>query len=371
METVAAAENLTIEMTPDSWRLYVDDLHGAHELLDAVPDGRLRYSEAFADSRRLPASGTLANANVEHILLGWSPSDEAWHLGLLLAPQLASLRDSRWCELAHWPDPDQGAFRELAENSGLALASVAGRPFRLIEPEAPATIAAERELIFEEEPPAPAEIPLPRLPLDFSGDWSLETGTTGMLQLVRNPRVARASFRRSLWYAFWAAVFVFLLVASHLSGIAPPGQPWIPPLALLSALALLALVVRNQLRFHNSPDLYIFDSYQMQIRARHGMRVLWSKRVAQIQSLYVSEVRQKRRRGGAPAYAELNLHLSTGQFQYLVPSRQLRLLARESMTLETGVSELHSWHCNSNAQAVALYVGKALELPVWLDRRDS
>ncbi|MDE0328588.1 MAG: hypothetical protein OXI78_05815 [Anaerolineaceae bacterium] len=371
METVAAAENLTIEMTPDSWRLYVDDLHGAHELLDAVPDGRLRYSEAFAASRRLPASGTLANANVEHILLGWSPTDEAWHLGLLLAPQLASLRDSRWCELAHWPDPDQGTFRELAENSGLALASVAGRPFRLLEPEAPAAIAAEREPIFEEESPPPAEIPLPRLPLEFSGDWSLETGTTGMLQLVRKPHVARAAFRRSLWYAFWAAVFVFLLVASHFSGIAPPGQPWIPPLALLSALALLALVLRNQLRFHNSPDLYIFDSYQMQIRARHGMRVLWSKRVAQIQLLYVSEVRQKRRRGSAPAYAELNLHLSTGQFQFLVPSRQLRLLARESMALETGVSELRSWHCNSNAQAVALYVGQALELPVWLDRRDS
>ena len=370
METVAAAENLTIEMTPDSWRLYVDDLHGAHELLDAVPDGRLRYSQAFADSRRLPAGGTLANANVEHILLGWSPSDEAWHLGLLLAPQLAGLRDSRWCELAHWPDPDQSAFRELAENSGLALASVAGRPFRLIEPEAPAPVAVEREPLFEEETPAPAEIPLPRLPLEFSGDWSLETGTTGMLQLVRNPRVARAALRRSLWYAFWTAVYVTLLVASHFSGIAPPGQPWIPPLALLSALALLALIARNQRRFRNSPDLYIFDSYQMQIRARRGSRVLWSKRVAQIQSLYVTEVRKKRR-GGAPVYAELNLHLSNGRFEHLMQSRQLRLLTRDSMTQESGVSELRSWLCNSNAQAVALYLGQALELPVWLDRRDN
>ncbi|MCE2489421.1 MAG: hypothetical protein J4G17_05540 [Anaerolineae bacterium] len=371
MDSVAAADNLTIEMTPKSWRLYVDDLHGAHELLDAVPDGRLSYSPAFADSRRLPAGGTLANAHVEHILLGWSANDEAWHLGLLLAPQLASLRDSRWCELAHWPDPDQSAFRELAENSGLALASVAGRPFQLVEPEAPATVAPVQEPLFEVETPSPAEVPLPRLPLDFSADWSLETGTTGMLQLVRNPRVARASIRRSLWYAFWAAVFVFLIVASHFSGIAPPGQPWIPPLAVLSTLVLLVLIIRNQMRFRNSPDLYIFDSYQMQIRARHGMRVLWSRRIEQLQSLYVTELRQKRRGAGAPTHAELNLHLSNGRFQFLLHSRQLRLLARETIALEPGVSELHSWHCNSNAQAVALYLAQALELPVWLDRRDS
>ena len=121
MDSVAAAENLSVELAPDAWRLLHEDLHGARELLSAGRDGRLRYSPAFAASRRLPAGGALACAHVDHVLLGWSPADEAWHLGLLLAPQLANLRDSRWCELAHWPDPEQSDFRDLAERSGQAF----------------------------------------------------------------------------------------------------------------------------------------------------------------------------------------------------------------------------------------------------------
>lgn len=372
MDSVAAAENLSVELAPDAWRLLQEDLHGARELLSAGEDGRLRYSPAFAASRRLPAGGALACAHVDHVLLGWSPADEAWHLGLLLAPQLASLRDSRWCELAHWPDPEQNDFRDLAERSARALATLTARPFRLIEPEAPATLAREREPLFEEQAPAPQEVPLPRLPLDFSADWTLERGTTGMLQLTRRPQVARADLRRALWYTFWAAAYVFLIVGSHFSGIAPPGQPWLPPLAALSVVVLLALIARNLLRRRNAPDLYIFDSYQGQIRARNGGRVLWSRRVGQIQSLYVSEQLPKQRgAAAAPAYAELNLHLSSNRFQHLLQSRQSRHVAREPVAAAPGVSELRSWHCSTNTQAVALHVAQAMELPVWLDRRES
>ena len=137
-------------------------LRGSHELLCAGPDGALRYSEAFAWSRHLPASGALANGHIERIMLGWSESDQAWHLGLLLTPQLAALRDSRWCELASWPDPDQSDFLELAERAGQSLAALTERPFQLIAPQAPAP--QTREPLFEEAPPPP-ERPLPHLPL--------------------------------------------------------------------------------------------------------------------------------------------------------------------------------------------------------------
>ena len=242
----------------------------------------------------------------------------------------------------------------------------------MIEPEAPATLAREREPLFEEEAPAPQEVPLPNLPLEFSADWTLERGTTGMLQLTRRPQAARADLRRALWYIFWAAAYVFLIVGSHFSGIAPPGQPWLPPLAALSVVVLLALIARNLLSRRNAPDVYIFDSYQGQIRAATGVASSGAGRAGQIQSLYVSEQLHKRRGAAAPpVHAELNLHLSSNRFQHLLQSRQSRHVARESVAAQPGVSELRSWHCSTNTQAVALHVAQAMELPVWLDRRES
>ena len=379
MQNVAAAENLSIEMSGDAWRLLYQDLRGSMELLSVGPDGVFRYPAAFAETRRLPASGTLAGNHVVHVLLGWSPGDEAWHLGLLLSPPLAALRDSRWCELAHWPDPDQEDFRELAELSGQSLSTVTGRPFRLIEPEAPATTRAEREPVFEEIVPDPEEVPLPRLPLNFSDGWVLERGTTGMLQLVRDPGAARSAWRRILWYALWAIVFIALIAGNHVSGIAQPARPFnlphpltLPLLASLSALVLLALIVRNLVAQRNAADILIFDSYQRQIRARHGNRVLWSRRTEQIQSIYVTELFRKRGVASArPFYAELNLHLSSNRYHHLLQSREPRQISREPVAVDPGVSELRSWHCSTNTQAVALHLAQSLDLPVWLDRRIS
>ena len=371
MDTVPAAENLLVEPGPEAWRLLHSDLRGSHELLCAGPDAMLRYSTAFAWSRHLPASGSIACGHIEQVVLGWSESDQAWHLGLLLAPQLARLRDSRWCELAHWPDPDQSDFSELAEHAGQALAAQAGRPFQLIVPQAPEPPPQEREPIFEEAPPPPKR-PLPQLPLAFSETWSLEIGTTGMLQLVRDAKVARAMTRRILWYALWAGVYVFLIVASHFSGIAMPGPAFLPLLAAFSALVLVLLIARNLVRRRNAPDLFIFDNYQRQIRARRGSAVLWIRRVEQIQSIYVSELqRKRRRRGGGLQYAELNLHLSSNQFQHLLQSAQPRLIAGEDSDAAQGVNVLDSNSCSTNTQAVALHIAQALDLPVWLDRRGA
>ena len=369
MDTVPAAENLSVELAPEAWRLLHSELRGSHELLSAGPDGALRYSEAFAWSRHLPASGALANGHVEQVVLGWSESDQAWHLGLLLTPQLAALRDSRWCELASWPDPDQSDFLELAERAGQSLAALTERPFQLIAPQAPAPAPQVREPLFEEAP-SPPERPLPQLPLAFSDTWSLEIGTTGMLQLVRDPKVARAMTRRILWYALWAAVYVFLIVASHLSGIATSGPPFLPLLAAFSALVLVLLIARNLVLRHNAPDLIIIDNYQRQIRARRGPAVLWIRRAEQIQSIYVSELQRKRRRRGNDLhYGELNLHLSNNQFQHLLQSAQPRSIAGAEGDAAQSVSVLESHSYSTNTQAVALHIAQALDLPVWLDRR--
>lgn len=372
MDTVAAAENLSVELAPDAWRLQHNDLRGTHELLCAGPDCALRYSAAFAYSRRLPAGGALECGHIEQIVLGWSESDQAWQLGLLLAPQLARLRDSRWCELAHWPDPDQSDFRELAERVGRSLATLTARPFQLITPAPPEAVARPRHAVVADESPPRPERPLPPLPLTFNDSWSLENGMPGTLQLVRDPNVARKTTRRILWYLLWTAIYIFLIAASQLSGIAMTGPAFLPLLAALSALVLVALIARNLIRQRRSPDRFIFDSFQRQIRARRGQNVLWSRRAGQIQSIYVTElVRKKRGHDDRLQYAELNLHLSSNDFQHLLQSNKPRQIARELHETLPGVSELGSQDCHSNTQAVALHIAQTLDLPVWLDRRDA
>src|SRR5690606_40996963 len=54
-------------------------------------------------------------------------------LGLLLEMELAQERGSRWCEIAHWPDPSTTVFQELAARAGESLAQVTTRPFHLVE----------------------------------------------------------------------------------------------------------------------------------------------------------------------------------------------------------------------------------------------
>ncbi len=372
MESLAAAENLSIELAPEAWRLLRHDLHATQELLHARTDDILRYSPDFAWTRRLPVGGSLAGTHIEQVVLGWSESDESWHLGLLLAERLAALRDSRWCELAHWPDPDQCDFRDLATSAGQALANVTARPFGLIEPQARAMPAPPTQPAVEDAPPPLPERPLPGLPLNFSNAWTLTPGRAGMLELVLNPQQRRRTIRQTLWYLLWILVYVFLIVASHFSGIAQTGPWFLPWLAGLSALILAALVARNLIRLRRSPSHLIFDSVQGQIRALHGMNLLWSRRVEQIQSLYVTElVRQRRGRDSHLQYAELHLHLSSNAFQHLLHSNMPRKISREPEALPQGVSQLTAQHCSTNTQAIALHIGKALDLPVWLDRRNS
>ena len=92
------------------------------------------------------------------MVLGWSWDAEAWHLGVLLTDTIATLRGSRWCEIARWPDPDNDLYREIALQAGQTLSQALDRPFNLIPVRKPTQVAK------------PEPVPLPQLPLDLQ-DW--------------------------------------------------------------------------------------------------------------------------------------------------------------------------------------------------------
>ena len=155
---------------------FVDNVTGDGVLLEVLPDAPLRYTTAFARTRRFPKAGVLPNQYIQRVLLGWSEDDESYHLGVVVTPRLADARGSRWCALARWPDPEKDVFKNEAQQAGKALAEVLNRPFSI----AP---------IPKHDPdPTPIPKPLPALPLRLQS-WEMWRGQNGWLLLGTRQRL--------------------------------------------------------------------------------------------------------------------------------------------------------------------------------------
>jgi hypothetical protein len=317
----------------------------------------INYVSEFASTRRLPNDGSLPTEDIQRIVLGWSNSDESWHLGMLLEAELARMRGSRWCEIAHWPDPSTTVFSDIATRAGETLAQVMTRPFSLVPPKI-------------QEPAEPPPPPLPELPLAVDDEWRLERGETGELELVQSAQRARTTLRRMLWYGFWSVVYFVLVYASLTSGIAPPNPPFLPYLGLFSGLVLVGLALRNGYRLLTEVNRIVIDLRTREIRGQHGRRVRWRQPAAETASIYVSQVVGKRR-GKRPAaqYGELNLHLASSRFRHLLSTEHVAEYEAESLDADEGVTPLTTRACTTSLQAAALHIGAALDLPVWYDRR--
>ncbi len=133
METIKAADNLVIVFGRGLWQLTNGRPNERPLLVAAAGAATLIYQPAFAQARRLPASSSLGVRDVREVIVGWSRADRAWHLGLLLGPDLARERGGRWCELARWPDDQGTVAADQAGKAGASLAAVIERPFRLVQ----------------------------------------------------------------------------------------------------------------------------------------------------------------------------------------------------------------------------------------------
>ena len=289
MNRISAAENMIIETGPDSWRLIASGEAGEERgLLEATVDRQVRYTEAFARSRRLPAEGRLPAPYVVQVVLGWSANEETWRLGLLLAPDIADPRGSRWCELARWPDPEATVFEDLARESGMGLAQILNRPFNFIPPQ------RRPETAPEPEPP------LPGLPLTIGG-WSLESGANDTLAFIRSGKWSRRRMTRAVWYTFWMIVYVVLSVTTLNSDLALPNAgamlpnpDLLPYLGLATAVGLILMILYTLYELLTAPDRIEVDPRTAQITALRSGRQRWRVNAGEIESVYVTQVVNKR-----------------------------------------------------------------------------
>jgi hypothetical protein len=370
MPQISAADNQLIDLSDNAW--HIRPL-GEQEppTVSATADG-LQYTTGYALSRRLPADGLLTHDQMEEIILGWQKSDETWHLGILLADELARKRGSRWLELARWPDPEHDVFTDLAREAGSSIAQVLGVPFNFIEPEPVVLQQPSRDL--------------PPLPLNLGmwlcvgpGSYEGQEIAEGQVAFVRSALWRRHKRRRILTYLLYALLYT---LASGMTLLSPLGLPnagtllpnphLLPYFGLLTAAGLAAMALYHAVT--SLQDIRVVRFSASGITAYNPSGERWSLPATEIGSVYVSEVLKK---GGqlVTDHGEINLHLGGGKFRYLL--QQEAALATEAHLLpndwerprEEGVRPLTRADYFTDLQAAALYAAEVLAVPAWLDVR--
>lgn len=363
---ISAAENLSILFDESEWLLYSGDT-----IAVKATDIGLDYTSSFGTQRLLPARGILEKSSILQIVLGYQHRDETWRLGFIVAPEIAEERGSRWCELAHWPDPDRFVFKDQAQQTGRALADVLGVPFKLIESQ-PAAAAT---------PPPP----LPELPLSF-GMWTLnreQTAAGERLVFQRDARWQRSRLMRGGWYWFWAVIYALLSYATLTSDLALPAAGTLLPnpqlLPYLGLIIAAGLVLMGIYQFYKALTVYnrvVIDPVNHTVEGIRGNQVQWEVAAGDVQSVYVSEVVKKKKDDPASEHGEINLHLGTGQFQFVleqgepVDNSGAKLTVRGSDRKDDAVMPLTRYEVGTPLQAAATYLAEAIgALPVWYDMR--
>ncbi|MCC7449707.1 MAG: hypothetical protein IT324_19970 [Anaerolineae bacterium] len=291
MPTFVAANNLTIRSDDSAWRLFNGRGDDTQPLVEAKPDG-LSYGPMFAAARRLSPDGHLSPDQITMVVVGWAVEDSSWHLGLMVAQEIAQARGGRWCGLARWDDYAGGD----AEQAGAALAAALHKPFRYVPPataptpaveEAPAEAATEEpapspELRVVETPAAIPALELPPvqpMPLPIAvGEWILEEHLQGLL--LRRPQAWRT---RTLIYGLLsialAIIFALLSLGAKLSIYAPVQPDWLPLVGLGIAVVMLGAGLWQLLTLARAASVLI-DNRQRLVRVMRG------KRQAVVQSPY-------------------------------------------------------------------------------------
>lgn len=402
MNRIFAGSNIAIEVLPDRWRLFANGVGNEMLLAEATAFDGLRYGQTFGAQRRLPSSGKLAPDAVQRVVVGWSAKDAAWHLGLMLASDLAEARGSRWCELAAWPDPDSSRHQQAAARAGEALAQQLARPFTVVPPKNPPSTPPAPSYTeysaptvvppsFPTAEPHPAALypglhppveaapppPMPALPNKL-GVWLIRTTPDTLLELRLSPAWGRGKLLRVLWYVLWAAVFVVLSVTSLTRGIALPQPEFLPYIGLGASVVLILMAVGTLLQTFRRLNRIVIDPRARLVIGLRGSRERWRYSASDLQAVYASEIVSKinRRKGTRSVhFAELNLLSRDEKFLHLFSvdhvDEKVLLPAGtdEEAANADGVMPLTTYNAASRAQIIALYIARALGVSAFYDQR--
>ncbi len=342
-DIVQASNFLTIQFTPDTWRLVSTELEVPTALVEAKPDGLIVHP-VFVQARQLP-SASLSPAQIMRIVLGWAPESRAWRLGMLLLDPSITQYDTaqmQWCELAEWPDDTFGGRVNGAKVAGQSLARLLNRPFQFVDPNTQPRVAAfinsdQPEISMSAENiarpavqthrfpavystgddipseiiPRPAipeletfptepsvkdkpielqypEVALAPLPLKFS-HWKFAHTSVG----VRWQRVQSwwvVNIGRVLLFGALCVLFLILGIGANTSGLADVEPTWLPTVGLLVGVLMLGSLIVTLWRMFNATSVLV-DTHKKEVYNK-GMVlpfVNWRVPFSQIEYVLVSQ----------------------------------------------------------------------------------
>ncbi|HML24595.1 MAG TPA: hypothetical protein PKD09_23280 [Aggregatilinea sp.] len=283
MEFIRAAHNLTIELSPTTWRLFNGSLKSdppdAVISLMEAREGHITCSPAFAKARRLPEDGQLEPEDIARIVVGWAPESGNWHLGLLLNGDPENGSAVRWCGLASWPSGAASESVTQAKLAGQSLARIIDRPFRLVPPKGMDGTLQRTQPVQPTDRMEPSAVRVvtpvaPQAPpFQFDG-WRMAVGKQGYVWMRPDRWVVTAAVK-IVGYLVLAALFVFLGARSQTSGLADVNPGWLPWAGIVVGIVLAVLAVRLLWKLITLSDVLInATAREVLCRSRMG-RVVW------------------------------------------------------------------------------------------------
>ncbi len=300
METIHAAHDLTIEISPTTWRLVngsqlFDPSNAPVALIEAHPLS-LTCAPAFARARQLFAS-QLTPADVARVVVGWAPENRNWHLGLLLAARPETNYQSRWCGLATWPSGPAAESADAAAQAGRSLAQIIDRPFYLVPPP-----LEHRALLISDTQPLQPTVRLdvppvepvrpqiePKLPPFEFEQIALLPAPRGYVWQKRRTTLAGA-IARMVGLLVLAGFFLVLGIGSQTAGLAPVTPEWLPWLGIAVAVLLVVMSLAAFGGLLNTSDLLVDTTmHELRSQRRFDGRVRWRIPFESAQYLLVSQ----------------------------------------------------------------------------------
>ncbi len=320
MKTIKVSDGLVIKIDQDEWRLVTDRSDGLTLFSAGADRPAWSYRPEFARLRGLPSEGALPPDVVEEVVVGWSAADSAWHLGLLLRPDLAAERGGRWCLVARWSSLAAPVEQAVVEEAGRALAAALGKRLRVVGPR-PAGAARGMPAAappLQETPGMAQAVPAPEstaprvpapitLPLDL-GDWRLRQIDLG-LQLEHAGVWSGGSLWHVLWRGGLAALFITISVLTLRSEYAPVQPAFLPyiGLAIGAGLTVAALVVVIRLL---RTEVVVIDAEEQQVRRHLDLTsdVIATYEFSEIAAVVATQISQGGRQRGENGTPDRMLH---------------------------------------------------------------
>jgi len=366
MPTVTAADDLTIQYDSARWYLYNGRGESELPVVSAAPGG-MAYTPAFATARRLPESGFLSAEQIVLVALGYAAEDSAWHLGVMLTPEAALGRGSRWCGLARWHSEAAAA----AEPTARALAALWEKPFKLIPPSAPAAPA-----LPSAEPSEPSAPDLPPMPLPIlAGDWLLDK-REGAYILRHSKDWRRGLLIRMLFFSLLAPLFAILSIGALSTPFAPVSPEWLPYVGLGIA-ALLAGLVFWQWRAIRHETCVVIDLRNQLVRLtnRSGSRVRLQFPYESAEYVLISHVVNRRKPADETPRVqkvglEVWLHIYAGRRGFILLAHMSDVEGRAAEGVAFHQKRpLHFGELDSPAHHIGGWIARELDVPAYVEER--